>query len=314
MLVAGGLTWLLLIGVERRNVWPWAAYGLVAALGLYVHFFVALVVAAHGLWLLASRSLPPWRSALAALLPILLAAAPVPFIIAQFGAEQEWIPPLSVSQASSSIISLAGGPLLLLALTLLIGVAIVTGWRDDRTWLIVGCILGTIVGAALVSLVKPMFVGRYLIVVLPHVAVLAGCALIAQRHASVRLAAITAMAALLVAAVPTAYLDQHGQDWRAAASWMAERTEPGDRMIAGNARRAIEYYLGRAGGLPVPRSTSASVALSDDAGDRLWLVLTRGAASSQLQTRLSEAFSVEEERAFGESLTIVLLAPTRSGI
>ena len=94
MLIGGALTWLVLIGVERGRQawWPWLAYGLIAALGLYVHFFLALVVAAHGLWLLATRQVPGWRGIAAGGIPLLLAAAPIPFIIAQFGSEHAWIP------------------------------------------------------------------------------------------------------------------------------------------------------------------------------------------------------------------------------
>ncbi|MEP6468444.1 MAG: glycosyltransferase family 39 protein [Chloroflexota bacterium] len=315
MLVAGSLTWLLLIGVERRTVWPWAAYGLIAALGLYVHFFVALIVAAHGLWVLATRSLPPWRSALAALLPILLAAAPIPFIIAQFGGGQEWIPPLTVSQAATSIVSLAGGLPLLLAMAVLVAVAVITRSRDSRTWLMIGCIVATIAGAALISIVKPMFVGRYLIVVLPHVAVLIGCALIALRPIILRGAVVALLAVLLGAAIPSAYADQHQQDWRSAGTWMAERAQPGDRMIAGNGLRSIAYYLGRVATSPLPRSTTAAAALADPTGGRLWLVLTGRAANSRIRSRLVGRFVVEEERAFGADLTIALLVtkPTTPG-
>src|SRR5262245_48970332 len=98
MLIGGGLTWLVLIGVERGRAawWPWLAYGLIGALGLYVHFFVALVVAAHGLWLLLTRQVPGWRGILAGGLPLLLAAAPIPLIIVQFGGEHGWIPPLNL--------------------------------------------------------------------------------------------------------------------------------------------------------------------------------------------------------------------------
>jgi mannosyltransferase len=311
MLVAGSLTWLLLIGVERRSVWPWAAYGLIAALGLYVHFFVALIVAAHGLWVLATRSLPPWRSALAALVPMVVAAVPIPFIIGQFGGEQEWIPQLTVSQAASSIVSLAGGLPLLLAMTVLVAVAVITRSRDTRTWLIVGCILVTIAGAALISIVKPMFIGRYLIVVLPHVAVLIGCGLMALRPLILRGVAVALLVVLLAAAIPSVYADQHQQDWRSAGTWMAERAQPGDRLVAGNGLRAITYYLGRANASSIPRPTTAGAALTDRSARRVWAVMTDPSAKTSFQSRLTGPFAPVEEREFGSHLTIVLLIRER---
>ena len=56
MLVAAILTWLLVRAIDRPTVARWAAYGLLAALGFYVHFFFVFVVAAHVLFVEASRS------------------------------------------------------------------------------------------------------------------------------------------------------------------------------------------------------------------------------------------------------------------
>jgi hypothetical protein len=193
-------------------------------------------------------------------------------------------------------------------LTVLVVVAVATRSNDARGWLLLGCILVPIAGAVTISIFKPLFVGRYLILALPPVAVLVGCGLTALRL-PLRSVAAVALAVLLTAAIPTAYGDQHGQDWRTAGYWMADRTEPGDRMIAGNGLRPITYYLGRAGASIVPGSTTAGFELSNESHGRLWLVLTSGAANSPLQTRLSAAFNAEEQRAFGSSLKIVLLTP-----
>ena len=311
MLIGGALTWLVLIGVERGRGawWPWLAYGLIAALGLYVHFFVALVVAAHGLWLLVTRQVPGWRGIAAGGIPLLLAAAPIPLIIVQFGGEQEWIPPLSLSQAAGAITDLAGGLPLLLALTALGVVAVVARPRDPLIWLVVGCIVIPIVGAAAISVVKPMFVGRYLIIVLPFVAVLAACALVALPKAWMRGAAAVAVAGLLLLALPSAYADTHQQDWRAAGPWMASRVQAGDRLIAGNGQRSINYYLRKAGTEEVPRITTAGDALAEPSAGRVWLVMTQSAASSSLRERLAAGFDEIEEHDFGDHLTVVLLEP-----
>jgi mannosyltransferase len=310
MLIAAGLTWLVLAGVERRGrTWPWLAYGIVAALGLYVHFFVALVVAAHGLWILAFRRPPALSGALAAGIPIALAAAPIPLIVLQFGGEQEWIPPLSAGQVSDNLAALAGGPWLLLAMACLLGWALVARHADPRTWLLVGSVLIPVLGAVAISAVKPMFVGRYLIIVLPPLAVLAACGILAVPWRAGRAVAAAGLAVLLVFAVPRAYVDPHQQDWRAAGAWMASRVAAGDRLVAGNARRAVEYYLGRAGAAAIPRSTRAGLVLEDVAGGRVWVALTGSVEEADVAARLAESFAIVEDRLFGARLRIMLMAP-----
>jgi len=311
MLIGGALTWLVLIGVERgRGVWwPWLAYGLIAALGLYVHFFVALVVAAHGLWLLVTRQVPGWRGIATAGIPLLLAAAPMPSIIAEFGGAQKWIPPMSLASATDALTELMGGLPLLLALTALGVVAVVERPRDVNLLLIAACIVVPILMAASISVVKPLFIGRYLIVVLPFVAVLAACALAALPTTMLRFAAAAALAGLLVLAIPSAYADMHQQHWRTAGEWMASQTQAGDRMIVGNDGRTIRYYLERAGTHAMPAATTAENSLADPSAGRVWLVMTTGSADSRLRQRLASDFGVVAAHKFGANLTVVLLEP-----
>jgi hypothetical protein len=310
MLIAGALTWLVLIGVERgRGAWrAWLAYGVTGALGLYVHFFVALVVAAHGLWLLATRQVPGWRGIAAGGVPLLLAAAPIPLVIFQFGGEQEWIPPLSVAQVTSAITALAGGLPLLLTVTALGVAAVVARPRDAGIWLMVASIVIPIVGALAISVVKPMFVGRYLIIVLPFVAVLAACALVALPRPWMRGMAAAAVAGLLLLALPSAYVDTHRQDWRTAAAWMARDVQAGDRFISGAAQRPLAYYLGRLG-TDMPARIKSADALEDPSAGRLWVALFGRAGDDALMSRLATAFDVAEERGFGDRLSLLLLTP-----
>jgi len=307
MLVAGLLTWLLLIGVDRTSRWPWLAYGVIAALGLYVHFFVALVLAAHAIWLLATRQVPPLASAALALAPIVLAMVPLPFIIDQFGAEQEWIPPISLRLIDREMTALAGSQALLLAFTILGAVGIGLHARDRRVWLMAICVVVPIALAILVSLVKPLFIGRYLVVVLPQLAVLAAAAILALRGWLLRGAAVAVLAVLLLVAVPNAYLDQHEQDWRSAGAWMAGAVEPGDHMIAGNGERPIRYYLGRAGATSVPEKTRLLLAPEAVGDGRLWLLQDATNADPRLGRGLAHDFEVISEHTFGRRLTLVLM-------
>jgi mannosyltransferase len=307
MLAAGLLTWLLLLGVDRRSRWLWLAYGVVAALGLYVHFFVAAVLAAHAVWLLATRQVPPLASVALAVLPIALAMVPLPFIIDQFGGTQDWIPPLSIAVISRELTALAGSQALLLAFSVLGAVAIGLHARDRRVWLMVICVVLPIALAMLVSLVKPLFIGRYLVVVLPPLAVLSAAAILALRGWLLRGAAAAALAGLLLLALQNVYADQHEQDWRSAGAWMAGAVEPGDHMIAGNGQRPIRYYLGRAGATSVPESTRLLLAPEDVGNGRLWLLQDTTQADPRLRRGLAPDFEVVSERTFGRKLTVYLM-------
>ena len=213
MLIGGALTWLVLIGVERGRGawWPWLAYGLIAALGLYVHFFVALVVAAHGLWLLVTRQVPGWRGIAAGGIPLLLAAAPIPLIIVQFGGEHGWIPPFNLPRFYGAVVELTGSLWLLIGLTALLVVAAVLRRRDPRVWLLIASVLLPIAVVAVVSLFKPFFIPRYVIMVLPMLAVLASVALVAVRPVLLRAVLVAALfvALVLAAAVRLLERDQH---------------------------------------------------------------------------------------------------------
>ena len=194
MLIGGALTWLVLIGVERGRGawWPWLAYGLIAALGLYVHFFVALVVAAHGLWLLVTRQVPGWRGIAAGGIPLLLAAAPIPLIIVQFGGEHGWIPPFNLPRFYGAVVELTGSLWLLIGLTALLVAAAVLRRRDPRVWLLIASVVLPIAVVAVVSLFKPFFIPRYVIMVLPMLAVLASVALVAVRPVLLRVVLVAA--------------------------------------------------------------------------------------------------------------------------
>ncbi|MEP6468445.1 MAG: glycosyltransferase family 39 protein [Chloroflexota bacterium] len=307
MLVAGSLTWLLLIGVERRTVWPWAAYGLIAALGLYVHFFVALIVAAHGLWVLATRSLPPWRSALAALLPILLAAAPIPFIIAQFGGGHGWIGGLTVQRVVGSLTALTGSPFVLLAIGFLATIAVIARRTDPLAWLLLAAALTPIAMAIGISVVKPMLVARYLVVSLPALAALTAVGLVSLRPSLARYAALAGLAVALMVVVPGAYSDGRQMDWRAAARWIGRDGLTSDRMIAPRGHEWIAYYLERFGTSNHGRLTTVRRARSQQPA-RLWVILMGGPQQHPpVASKLAPDYVVAATRAFGTRLRLVLL-------
>ena len=316
MLVAGGLTWLLLLGVERRErVWPWLAYGLLAALGLYVHFFVALVVAAHGLWVLATRQVPSWQASVAALVPIILAAAPVPLIITQYRGAHDWISSLTTGQVVNTMTALTGSRILLVAMAVLVAVAVVRRRKDPRIWLVLASALVPILGAMGISLFKPMLVARYLVVSLPLIAVLLGVALAAIRPRVLGAVAAAGLAVALVVALPSAYADHRRQDWRGAAEWIAQDGTDADGIIAPKGREPVVYYLDQLDAGADPQVTSVQRTL-DELPAQVWVVLAGGESQrAPVTDRLEPAYVVAERREFLDRLEIVRLerAPFATG-
>ncbi len=314
MLIGGALTWLVLIGVERGRGawWPWLAYGLIAALGLYVHFFVALVVAAHGLWLLVTRQVPGWRGIAAGGIPLLLAAAPIPLIIVQFGGEHGWIPPLNLPRFYGAVVELTGSLWLLIGLTALLVVAAVLRRRDPRIWLLIASVLLPIAAVAVVSLFKPFFIPRYLIMVLPMLAVLASVALVAVRPVLLRVVLVAALfvALVLAAAVRLLERDQHPTGARRAA-WIADEAQPGDRVVMQSwFGSPLEYYLHRASPTTELVKTDFDQALFGGE-ERVWLAVTGKRQGEIRETVLLflDRYQVVDARNLGARGRLFLLEP-----
>jgi mannosyltransferase len=312
MLVVATLTLLLVVGVEGRSPWAWLAYGIVAALGIYVHLFVVLTIGAHGLWALATRSLPSWRLALLAAVPIAVAAAPLPAIAAEYGGSQDWIDPISLGQVAVAITVMAGGALVLIATGTLSAAAAVTLRRDRRVWLLVGTLLVPIVGAVLISFVKPLILARYFVVCLPPLATLAGVGAASLRPGMPRAAAIGVLAGVMVVAAPSAYRDRHEQDWRSLGSWIASEARPGDRLVVRQwGEQPVTYYLGREGARRWPVVATARYVMNHPT-TRVWLVLSvePGVPEDAVVEQLEATHDTVERRAFGERVTALLLVPS----
>jgi len=310
MLVAGGLTWLVLIGIERRSLWPWLAYGIVATLGLYVHFFVALVIGAHGLWLLATRQVPGWRASLVALAPLVVGVIPIPLAIGEYGGGHRWIGGVTLDQVTRTFVGLLGSGWVALAALGLATMAVLAQRSDRRLWLLVGAAILPIAVTVILSMVKPLLVPRYLVVSLPAIAVLMGCGLVALRS-HWRIVAVVALAVAMLVNLPRAYADIRQQDWRGAARWILRDAVSGDQLVMrGWGRRPMEYYLDRyATGGPRPHLTSAGDAAMNSDIDRVWLVVTGeyNGALPPLLPALDEAYDVVEHRPFAAKVTVVLL-------
>ncbi len=170
--------------------------------------------------------------------------------------ETAWIPYPSAAYVGGSLLGMSGAAGLGLLLTLL-GVWALwrAGKRDVLTW------LGTwafapFVLALVISIVRPVFVDRYLIVAAPAFAILAavGVSSLAGRvRAGAALAAAVATCIGLALWYQTTYEGNwRGEDWRSAASFVQSRAHADVVVIPWWAHDAAEYY-----GVPV-RDTSGA--------------------------------------------------------
>ena len=109
MLATMILTWILVVAVERRSLLLSVLYGVIAALAVYVHFFMVFVLVAHVARVLLPRPRAPLRQIASAALPIIVALAPLPFVYAEHGGQHDWIPAFNLKRVFDTLTTLAGG-------------------------------------------------------------------------------------------------------------------------------------------------------------------------------------------------------------
>ena len=298
------LALLLLIGAVRRGAaYRWILYGLsVTLLGLF-HLVALTTLAAHAALVgLHAWRLRRWRPA--AVWGGTLAAAVVPLLpLAYLGATQEdtqlhWVDPLTLGAIRHMPTGIVGSKE---AAWLLIGLVALASWRPMRRLAPIAVLaFGPLVALAVVSaLISPMWVARYLLVILGPVAMLAAVAVVGGRDGWSRLGGLRIVAVLLLlfaAALPAqravrAPAAKNGPDYRGVAAVIAARQQPGDVIVYPPKNRAIragtDYYLSRepaAPADPLVRVPSARTGwliaeeYTDDAkrlagAERIWLVV-----------------------------------------
>jgi mannosyltransferase len=229
-LAAVAVTLLFLRAVESEQRRRWLEYGIAAGVGFYAHFFVVFVVAAHAV--LVPRLSPAqkrlllqaWGIVLVAILPS------APFVVIGGRGGLDWIPATSWHGLRGAISTISGfNPVLLGAAVVGAAIAFIGRGELFGRWkgtLLVAWVVTPIVGVLLASEVKPLLVGRYLLVASPALALLGAVALCAVRPrwltaavALVLLGVSARQIAVWYRAVPA--------DWRGAAHFAAAAAENG---------------------------------------------------------------------------------------
>lgn len=336
-LLGGALATLAFVGLIEapRSRRIWFAYVVLASAALYCHFFVAFVLLAHLATLPFVEDSRARRRVLEAAAAVAVLASPlVLFALFRDEGQVELIPGVTPYRIVSALGALSGGTVATLVvfcgLAAAAIAAIVRSRGEDRAhlWpyaLVIAWLVVPLVGAALLSLAKPLFLARYLIVMLPPLAILIalGAQALRPRWAAAALAlAFAASVHGLAGWYPGE--EKEGLDFRSAADRIAERGSPSDGIAfyRPSRRLPIEYYLRREGVIgraptPVfpaatwgdydliedyelrrpPSSTWASlVARAAARHERIWLVQTGSDLYEDERVALERALEAAYER------------------
>jgi len=245
-------TLLLVRAVERGTRASWAVYGAASAVLAVWHPVAALLLApSHAVLLYQRRARVLPHGLLAGLIVLAIGvpwAAQIAIRSTGEGVAMNWLkfPTLEVaSRALLDVSGVAGLGLLLAVLGL--WTLRRTGDGERAAWLGAWA-FAPFALALLVSIVRPIYLDRYLIVAAPAFALLAAVALVG---AAPRLRAVLAAAVVLATTVGLVHWygegvggNWRGEDWRGAVSTVLEQRVPGQPIVVApwSAAPAARYY------------------------------------------------------------------------
>src|SRR5271166_627552 len=330
LLVLGVLasTYLFVRLIERPTLALACAYAFVTGLTFYCHFFGMLVPAAQ---MVSLAALPnehrPWKQLALAAPIIALSAVPALWMIhVQDIGHIAWVKRPSGLELYHLGVYLAAGTgkavgalLLLLDLALLILFlwTLKLLWRDrrhdPRCWryvLIASCLFSPISIALLVSIVRPIFYHRFLIVGLPAWVLMTAVGAEGIRSRAWRSAVIAGVCALSLASAITSY-SRVQEDWRGVTGYLIAQARPEDRVLyyQGFGYFAVESYRNWLPGGSAPRPRGVEVKPSNDdwkkqinGAERVWLVLYRAKlddpVARAIDTSLRDQYAVKRQVPF----------------
>jgi len=272
MLLVTLATYFLVCAMEsgRRSTWRW--YVLCCSLAVYTHFFAVLVVAAH--WA-SLRVLPTQFGAsekaadaqqdfVRALRKIGLWTSPAWIFIATTGVGVlSWMRRPGRDELYNFLEQFAGnGGLPLLGLYLICGgLAAGSAWQDWRrtgrsfeSWryaVLASWLVTPVVITLAATLVKPVFLPRYVSISLPAIFLIAAAGLTSLRRSWLALPLLALLVWSAVGGIRSYYekdFDLLRSDYRSASAYVLANASPGDAILfyPGYGRFAYEYYSIRA--------------------------------------------------------------------
>lgn len=286
-------TYLLVRAVDEPTPLRVLAYGAVASVAVYAHFFALLVLAAHAGSLVLRRPFPRQLAAGAAVVVAAVGAPAVVFILGRNGDPLRWIDAPRARGLVERLGAVAGGgPLQLVVYggAAVLGLVVLTqvvrrspysdeAWRAalPALWLV----LPPVVVLVVTYTVKPLLVASYLIVIVPALVLVVAAGLV--RLADRRVAVATTVAVLLVSLLGLVdwYRDDGTEQWRGAIESVLADAAPGDGLVAvpTSARGAVDHYLRRLDGPPLEQ---LSPSLEDPPGPAVLWQLNRATRNERL--------------------------------
>ena len=249
--------------LEHPSWGNWAGYAAASILTVYAHFFGALVLAAQ--WAsvaLLRRTEVPWKKLLASVSTIVLCLLPLGFFaLTRDTGQLAWVSPIHFRDIYDLFDALAGGGrLLALAYFLpcaITAVLVVKAWRrhDARSeawryafllsWLFVPVLI-----ALAVSLHKPVFVDRFLIVCLPALVLLAAVGLSQLPQRWILAGCLAVLLSLSLRRVPWYGAGAKKEDWRGATAYVLSHASQQDALVffTSYGRLGFDYYSRHANG------------------------------------------------------------------
>lgn len=309
-------TYLFARFADRPSYSTALSYAIAAAVTCYFHFFGGLVPAAHAVSILAlSPQKRPWKLLLLACAAIAVLASPVLWVMhSQDVHHIAWVLPPSWLELYHLGVYLAsrGGKVLggiLLGLELVLAGFFVAAFR--RAWLnrdanlrwsytlIASTIVTPMVITLVVSIVRPVFYYRFLIICLPGWLLITAIGLMNIPRRAWRGAAIAVVCGLSLATTVLLYR-RPSEDWRGAAHYLVAHSGPEDRVLyyPWGCQFAGEEYRSWLQPADVPRPKASGIERADGSWQReiegtrrVWLVLNR------VSPRDEQAQEIERELA-----------------
>lgn len=213
---------------DRRRA---MAYGVVAAVATYAHFFAGFVVVAHALWLMARRPMPR-RLLITAGATYGVAIVPlVEYFLTRRGDPLNWVQGDDVRGiVRDTALGLTGGTTasaIVYAVAFVVAAAVVLrrqggdGVRSPTGLMVLCAVLPPALVTMSTVTVKPLLEARFLIVIVPALVVVVAAG-VTHLPRMAGAAVFTAVAVVSVVGLVRWYTGDPQQDWRTATALAAE--------------------------------------------------------------------------------------------
>jgi hypothetical protein len=249
-------------------------YGAVGAVSIYAHFYAGFVLVAQAVAFIVRRPRLPLRLIAGSWAVIGIGLIPFAgYVVAGTRSPVEWIPRLSLSELWSSLWFAAAGNVALLALAVVGAFLIMRAGDRFEAALTTGWIFLPIACGALVSVVKPALVPRFLIVASPAVALLSAVAVMRLAQPAARVLATVVVVGFAIPGLVRTYT-QNPENWRAAAVTARAAARQGSTVavLPEFAWRALDVYAPTVPRVTTPSGRTMTVLVTGNASARRRLV------------------------------------------